>query len=106
MEMGGPTSGLSVLNTIANLVIVFGYVLVPFTVLRWLPLSRSVLVAGTFFFGTCALTHFSMAFGFSEAGWMVVNHVVQAVAVVWFVLGFWRLLRAAIIRAEEKNRDG
>lgn len=93
------------LNTFANVVIVFGYVLVPFTVLKYLPLSRSVRVAGTFFFVTCAFTHFSMAFGFEHAGWMVVNHLVQAAAVWWFVLGFWELLRAAFLRAEAKRRD-
>ena len=100
------TGALWTVNTVANVVIVFGYVLVPFTVLRYLPLTLPVRVSGSLFFATCALTHFAMAFGFEHAAWMVVNHVVQAVAVLWFVLGFWLLLRAAIARAEAKRRDG
>lgn len=91
------TQGWITLNTIANLGIVVGYVLVPFTVLRYLPLTRSVLFSGTLFFLTCALTHLSMALDFSGSVWMVVNHAVQAVAVVWFVLGFFSLLRRASV---------
>lgn len=91
------SQGWATVNTLANLGIVVGYVLVPFTVLRYLPLTRNVLVSGTLFFLTCALTHLSMAFGFSGTEWMVVNHVVQAVAVVWFVLGFFSLLRRASV---------
>lgn len=92
------------LNAASNIVIVLGYVLVPFTVLRYLPLTRWVRLSGAFFFVTCALTHLSMAFGFEDSSWMLVNHVVQALAVVWFVLGFWLLLREALSRAEEKRR--
>lgn len=103
MEADGLTGFAAVLNTVANLVIVAGYVLVPFTVLRYMPLTRRVRVAGSFFFVTCAFTHLSMAFGFQHSTWMVVNHVVQAVAVVWFVLSFWLLLKAALRHAEEKR---
>jgi hypothetical protein len=85
----------ALLNTLANIGIVVGYVLVPFTVLRYLPLTRNVMVAGTLFFLTCATTHASMAFDFIEPHILVINHVVQAVAVVWFVLGFFSLLRRA-----------
>jgi hypothetical protein len=95
----------AVLNSSANLVIVAGYLLVPFTVLRYLPVTKWVLVTGAFFFVTCAVTHLSMALGFEDSVWMVVNHVVQALAVVWFVLGFWMLLRDAVHRAEEKDRE-
>lgn len=97
------TGAWQVLNVLANVVIVAGYTAVPFTVLRYLPLSTSVRVAGTFFFVTCAITHLGMAFGFSHSEWMVVNHVVQAGSVVWFVVGFWLLLRAALRRAEMKR---
>jgi hypothetical protein len=100
----GLTGFPAVLNVVANLVIVAGYLVVPFTVLRYLPLTRQVRVAGAFFFLTCALTHMSMAFGWQHDGWMVVNHVAQAVAVVWFVLSFWLLLKAALRRAEAKSR--
>lgn len=95
----------SAVNVFANVVIVAGYFLVPFTVLRYLPLTRRVRFAGTLFFVTCALTHLSMAFGVAFSGLMVFNHVVQAGAVVWFVLGFWLLLRTAMHRAEAKPRD-
>jgi len=95
----------SVLNTLANLIIVAGYVVVPFTVLRYLPLTTAVRVAGAMFFVTCALTHLSMAFGFAGSKWMVVNHIIQAGSVVWFVLGFWFLLRAALHRAEARRRE-
>jgi hypothetical protein len=95
----------AVLSSSANLVIAAGYILVPFTVLRYLPLTKSVLVSGAFFFVTCAITHLSMAFGFEDSVWMVVNHVVQAFAVVWFVLGFWMLLREALHRGREKDRE-
>lgn len=91
---------LAAINLVANLVIVTGYLLVPFTVLRYLPLSRSVQVAGSLFFTTCALSHLGMGLGFMMNGekhlwFMVINHVVQAIAVIWFVLGFWYLLRRA-----------
>lgn len=99
------TGGWQVMNVLANLVIVSGYVVVPFTVLRYLPLSVPVRWAGAFFFVTCAITHVSMAFEFSHSKWMVINHVVQAVSVVWFVVGFWSLLRAALRRAEAKRRN-
>lgn len=91
--------GWMLVSTLANLGIVVGYALVPFTVLRYLPLTRNVTIAGTLFFLTCALTHLSMAFRFADSRAMVVNHVVQAGAVVWFVLGFFWLLReAALLR--------
>ncbi len=93
-EMHGG-SALWNLNAVANLVIVAGYVLVPFTVLRELPLTVSVKLAGGLFFLTCAFTHLSMAFGWQLRTFMVGNHVVQAASVVWFVVGFWLLLRRA-----------
>jgi hypothetical protein len=83
------------INWAANLLIVAGYVVVPFTVLRHLPLTRNVHISGSFFFGFCAITHLAMAFGFEHAGLMLANHIAQAVAVIWFVLAFYRLLRAA-----------
>ena len=90
-------------DAVANVIIVVGYVIVPFTVLRYLPLTASVKTAGTLFFLTCALTHLGMAFDQHDALWMVVNHVVQAVAVVWFVIGFWLLLRAALRRVAARR---
>lgn len=92
------TGMLWAVNFIANLGIVGGYMLVPFTVLRYLALTRSVTVSGTLFFLTCALTHLAMAVGFTYSPLMVINHVVQFGAVVWFVLGFFQLLRQADAR--------
>lgn len=83
------------INWAANLLIVAGYVVVPFTVLRHLPLTRNVIISGTAFFGTCGADHAAMAFGFHHDTLMLANHVVQAVAVLWFVLAFYWLLRRA-----------
>ncbi len=82
-------------NVIANLLIVAGYVLVPIYWLPNLPLTTPVFVSGSTCFLTCAITHTSMAFNFTHHPAMVVNHVVQAVAVLAFVTGFARLLRIA-----------
>lgn len=95
----------SAVNLVANVFIVLGYVLVPFTVLRYLPLTNSVRGAGAIFFTTCVLTHLGMAFHFEHEKWMVINHAVQAVSVVWFVLGFYFLLRDALRRAEMRRRN-
>lgn len=89
------------LNFVSNLVIVAGYILVPFLWLPYLPLTKPVLISGTMFFLTCAFTHVSMAFGFEHHPLMVLNHVVQAVAVMAFVIGFARLLRKAYIARKE-----
>ncbi len=83
------------INIAANLAIVAGYVIVPFTVLRHLPLTRSVRFSGSIFFATCALSHVAMAFRLQHSGLMLINHIVQAVAVVAFVWGFYRLLQRA-----------
>lgn len=93
------------INLVANLGIVAGYLLVPFTVLPRFPLTVNVRLAGTFFFATCAFDHMAMAFGFSQHGVMTVNHIVQAVAVIWFVLGFYLLLRAADTRRHTGGGD-
>lgn len=94
MHHNVPDPAWVLVNMFANIGIVVGYVLVPFTVLRYLPLTRNVLFSGSLFFLTCALTHLSMAVPI-DFKWMVVNHVVQAVSVVWFVLAFFGLLRKA-----------
>lgn len=93
-------------NCVANLLIVCGYLLVPFTVLRRLPLTRNVLLAGACFFTTCAITHAAMAAGQSQHRLMLLNHVAQAVTVIWFVLGFSRLLHAADRRRPRRERGG
>lgn len=101
----GPYWGAA--STIANLMVVVGYLLMPFLLLRYLPLTRAVKIAGTCFFVTCALSHLAMALGFQYSRWVVVTDVLQAAAVMWFVLGFWLLLRDAISRAEKRRRgDG
>jgi hypothetical protein len=96
---------MDILNVIANLTIVAGYVVVPFTWLRYLALSSQVLLSGTLFFLTCALTHLAMTFHAEHDGWMVVNHCVQGASVMWFVFGFWLLLkRADRIRRQAEAR--
>jgi hypothetical protein len=94
MDMGSLHGWWLDVNVAVNLLIVFGYVLVPFTVMRYLELTTSVSIAGMLFFFTCAMTHLSMAFQFSGEKFMVFNHAIQAVSVVWFVVGFWQVLRA------------
>lgn len=94
---------LLVVFVLANLVIVAGYVIVPFTLLgRKVPMTRPVRIAGILFFATCALTHLSMAL-FWPLWWaLVASHVVQACSVWYFVLGFSRLIRDA----DAKRRPG
>jgi len=96
------TGMTAALNLASNLVVVLGYLLVPITWLPYLPLTRPVLVSGVVFFVTCALTHIAMAFNVHHHGpWVLANHLIQAVAVIAFVLGFSRLLK----RANEFRRD-
>ncbi len=86
---------MQTVGMIANLLIVVGYVLVPFLWLPYLPLTRPVLLSGVGFFFTCAMTHVAMAFGFEHTTWMVLNHIAQAAFVLFFVVGFAQLLRRA-----------
>lgn len=86
---------VAALNIVTNGAIVLGYLLVPFLWLPYLPLTRPVLISGTAFFFTCAMTHLALAFGWQHSGWLLVNHFVQAVSVLFFVGGFSRLLRRA-----------
>ncbi len=95
-----------VLNLLSNLVIVAGYLLVPALWLPYLPLTKPVLISGAVFFFTCALTHLGMAFHVDHlSGWMLVNHAVQAFAVMGFVAGFGQLLREAHRRQAELRRE-
>ncbi len=89
-------------NVIANLLIVAGYVLVPFLWLPYLPVTKPVLISGVGFFLTCATTHLAMALGVEHARWMVINHLSQAAELLYFVVGFASLLR----RAERLQRRG
>lgn len=105
MHHDGDVGGaLRTLFILANLVIVAGYVLVPFTLLgRRMPMTRPVRIAGILFFATCALTHLSMAM-FWPLWWMlVVSHIVQACAVWYFVLGFSRLIRDAEVKRRTRT---
>jgi hypothetical protein len=85
------------LFVLGNLVIAFGYVLIPATVLPHLPLPTRTLVAGAVFFVGCTGSHLTMAWqtfypahhasaGWFNAGW----HVVQAAGTITFIL-FFRL---------------
>lgn len=92
---------------VANLAIVGGYVVVPFTLLgRRMPMTRRVRYAGILFFATCAVTHLSMAL-FWPLWWLLVaSHVLQACAVWYFVLGFSRLIAEAEVRRNPRTADG
>lgn len=90
------------LSILANLGIVAGYLLVPMTALRLLPMQVKTRIAGIVFFVTCATTHAFMAFAGEHGArggvfWlMLVNHVVQAIAVWAFVLGLASEIRSAV----------
>lgn len=100
-----PTGWLDTVNTIANIGIIAGYVIVPFTVLRRLPLTAFVRVAGIFFFLGCALTHLHMAAEHAVDLWLAANHIVQAAAVWCFVVGFARLVTHANRRRAQRGGD-
>jgi len=83
----------------ANLVIAAGYLSVPFLVLPYLPLTRTVKVFGVGLFLGCFGTHVWMLFGHGRPHplW-VVEHVVQAVCTWGFILSFRHMLRSAMGR--------
>jgi hypothetical protein len=90
------------LAILANLGIVAGYLIVPVTALRLIPMKASTRIAGVVFFATCSATHAYMAFAGSHHGrdwtfWlMLVDHIVQAIAVWAFVLGLAGEVRQAV----------
>jgi hypothetical protein len=92
---------LSILN---NIGIVAGYMIVPATALRFIPVSNWVRAAGVGFFLTCAITHVYMSSTVDhhngERTWvfwvMMVNHQVQVIALWTFLLGLSSAVRAAI----------
>ncbi len=91
---------------VANLAIVGGYVVVPFTLLgRRMPMTRRVRYAGILFFVTCAITHLSMALFWPLWWFLIAVHVLQACAVWYFVLGFSRLIAEAEARRHPRNRS-
>jgi hypothetical protein len=94
----------AVLFTTANVVIAVGYLAVPFLVLRYLPLTRTVLVWGAIFFLGCSGTHVGMALlmhGDPGLFWTL-EHLVQAVGTWGFIITFTRMLR----RADSQRRRG
>ncbi len=95
---------LDAINLIANVTIFLGYLVVPFTVLVRMPLTMFVRVSGALFFLTCGITHLAMAFGQERHDLMVFNHVVQAAAVLCFVLSFARMVAVASTRLEERRK--
>ena len=90
------------LSLLANLGIVAGYLIIPFTALRLVPMKLRTRLAGVLFFVTCATTHAFMAFAGEHGAqgavfWlMLINHVVQAIAVWVFVLGLASEIRDAV----------
>lgn len=90
------TSVLTLVFVLSNLAIVAGYLAVPFTKLgRRIPMTAGVRVAGMLFFATCAITHLAMAMFWPLRWPLIVDHIVQAAAVWYFVLGFSKLIAEA-----------
>ena len=84
----------------SQIVIVCGYLSIPFLVLPYLPLSRTVTILAAGFFVGCAGTHSWMAISMTHngGGWLVFWacwHVVQAFCTWGFILTFRGMLRAA-----------
>ncbi len=99
------------LSLLANLGIVAGYLVVPMTALRLVPMRFRTRIAGVVFFVTCAVTHAFMAFAGENHGgrgpvfWlMLVNHLVQAGAVWLFVLGLAAEVRTAVAVRKQRWR--
>lgn len=104
------------LSILANIGIVAGYMIVPATALRFIPVPNWVRAASVGFFLTCAITHVYMSFVAehhgSERTWvfwaMLVNHQVQVVALWAFLLGLSSAVRAAVLarRAAARSPGG
>lgn len=96
-----------VLFVMANLAITMAYAAAPFLVLRYLPLTRTVLFWGAVFFLGCAGTHLGMALLIhSNVGlFWTVEHLVQAIGSWGFILTFHAMLRAAAGRRDDPGDD-
>lgn len=97
------TGVLPALFSAANIVIVAGYLGVPFLVLPYLPLTRAVKWCAAGFFLGCSGTHAWMAFGMHHQHGTALTfwtwwHVTQAFCTWGFILGFRRMLKAAQCR--------
>lgn len=91
-------SALDITFAVANLIIAAGYVSVPFLVLRYLPLTRTVLLWGAGFLLGGAGTRLALALLVSGDGaglFWTLEHVFEAICAWGFVLTFHRMLRAA-----------
>jgi|ERR1043165_3067628 hypothetical protein len=104
MHHDHPGGVLANVYVIANLAIVSGYVVVPFTLLgRRMPMTLRVRAAGILFFGTCAITHLAMALFWPLWPALILSHVLQAIAVWYFVIGFSRLIGEAEVRRRRRS---
>ncbi|WP_250029826.1 hypothetical protein [Paractinoplanes maris] len=89
------SGALVALFSAANIVIVCGYIAVPFLVLPYLPLTRSVKLLASGFFLGCSGSHLWMAF-MGDGNWFWTGwHLAQAVCTWGFILGFRRMLKEA-----------
>jgi hypothetical protein len=101
--MNHVTGPLEALFSAANIVIVAGYVAVPFLVLPYLPLTGRVKWLAAGFFVGCAGSHTWMAFGLHQpvGAWLVfwtIWHLLQALCTWGFILGFRHMLKEAQAR--------
>lgn len=107
MHQDHASNALTSVYVLANLAIVAGYVVVPFTLLgRRMPLTPRVRLAGILFFATCAVTHFAMAMAWPLWWPLIASHVLQAGSVWYFVLGFSRLIAEAEARRSRSRSGG
>lgn len=83
------------IDVIANIVVIIGFWLLPLTWWRLLSPSPHIMLSGMVLFVTSGFSRLADLAGADNQKLTVVNHVVQAVAITWFVLGFWRLMRQA-----------
>ncbi len=101
---------LPALFAAANIIIVCGYLAVPFLVLPYLPLTRFVTVLAAGFFVGCSGTHGWMAISMAHdsRGWFVFWtcwHLVQALCTWGFILTFRHMLQAAQCRRRGGGSD-
>jgi hypothetical protein len=106
MDVWGQTSILW------NVGIVAGYMIVPATALRFIPVKPWVRVAGVGFFLTCSITHVYMGVPHSNhdtgrdwvfyAMWW--NHLLQVVSLWMFLFGLSSAVRAALRTRRRRRR--
>ena len=94
---------LDQVHILLSLVIMAGYMTVPFTVLRRIPLPRITQVSGLCFFATCAITHVGLAVGVHDSPWFVLNDLIQAVSVITFIVTLSKMVATVMKQRDSTN---